>query len=81
MMPYIVSLAIGVCVGGLYGLLNVRSPAPPMIALLGLLGMLSGEAVVSYLKGHTEIAAKMLHRKSFSVNGDSGATKSNDKQT
>ncbi|MCL9982941.1 MAG: XapX domain-containing protein [Erythrobacter sp.] len=43
MKPYLVSLAIGLLVGALYTLLGTRSPAPPMIALLGLLGMLLGE--------------------------------------
>jgi XapX domain-containing protein len=43
MKPYLVALAIGLLVGALYSLLGTRSPAPPMIALLGLLGMLLGE--------------------------------------
>jgi XapX domain-containing protein len=33
-------------VGGVYSLLGVKSPAPPMIALIGLLGILLGEQVV-----------------------------------
>jgi len=43
MKMYIVSLAVGLLVGLIYGFLNVRSPAPPVIALVGLLGMLIGE--------------------------------------
>ncbi|MBW8758084.1 MAG: DUF1427 family protein [Burkholderiales bacterium] len=43
MKPYLVSLAVGVLVGAIYALLRVRSPAPPVIALVGLLGMLIGE--------------------------------------
>ncbi|PZQ50173.1 MAG: hypothetical protein DI556_08890 [Rhodovulum sulfidophilum] len=43
MKLYLLSLATGVLVGAIYGLLGVRSPAPPVIALLGLLGMLAGE--------------------------------------
>ena len=43
MKPYLVSLAVGVLAGALYALLRVRSPAPPVIALVGLLGMLIGE--------------------------------------
>ena len=50
MRPYLISLAAGLLVGVLYGLLNVRSPAPPVIALLGLLGMLLGEQVVPLAK-------------------------------
>jgi XapX domain-containing protein len=42
-MNWLLSLLVGVGVGILYGLLDVRSPAPPLIALLGLLGMLGGE--------------------------------------
>ncbi len=43
---YIVALAVGVLAGGIYGLLGVRSPAPPVVALVGLLGMLMGEQIV-----------------------------------
>jgi XapX domain-containing protein len=38
MNPLLLSLAAGVLIGLLYGLLKVRSPAPPAIALVGLLG-------------------------------------------
>jgi XapX domain-containing protein len=41
--PYLVSLAVGILVGGIYALLRVRSPAPPVVALAGLLGILIGE--------------------------------------
>ncbi|SEL10464.1 XapX domain-containing protein [Pseudoxanthomonas sp. GM95] len=43
MKPYLLSLAAGLLVGVIYSLLNVRSPAPPVIALVGLLGILVGE--------------------------------------
>lgn len=42
-MVYLISLGAGILAGVLYGLINVRSPAPPAIALVGLLGMLVGE--------------------------------------
>jgi len=42
---YLISLAVGLVVGALYGLLHVRSPAPPVVALLGLLGILIGEQI------------------------------------
>ena len=45
MKMYLVSLAVGLLVGAIYGFLNVRSPAPPVIALLGLLGILIGEQI------------------------------------
>jgi XapX domain-containing protein len=43
MKIYLASLAAGLVVGIIYSLINVRSPAPPVVALLGLLGMLAGE--------------------------------------
>ncbi|HEY0288629.1 MAG TPA: DUF1427 family protein [Pseudomonas sp.] len=42
-MSYLISLAIGIAVGLLYGALDFRSPAPPLVALVGLLGMQAGE--------------------------------------
>jgi XapX domain-containing protein len=50
MRPYLISLAIGLLVGAIYGLLNHRSPAPPVIALVGLFGMLLGEQLVPIAK-------------------------------
>ncbi|WOD14543.1 XapX domain-containing protein [Paraburkholderia kirstenboschensis] len=46
MKLYLLSLGAGALVGLIYSLINVRSPAPPLIALLGLLGMLGGEQVI-----------------------------------
>ena len=43
MKPYLLSLAVGLLVGVDYSLFGVRSPAPPVIALVGLLGILAGE--------------------------------------
>jgi XapX domain-containing protein len=37
------SFVVGLGVGVLYGLIRVKSPAPPIVALLGLLGMVLGE--------------------------------------
>lgn len=50
MKLYIISLAAGLLVGVIYAVLQVRSPAPPAIALIGLLGMLIGEQVVPTVK-------------------------------
>lgn len=50
MRIYIASLAAGILVGAVYSLLHVRSPAPPIIALLGLLGILIGEQAVPILR-------------------------------
>jgi XapX domain-containing protein len=46
MRLYLASLGAGLLVGVVYSLLNVRSPAPPAIALVGLLGILVGEQLV-----------------------------------
>ncbi len=43
MKIYLLSLGAGLLAGILYGVLNVRSPAPPVVALVGLLGILLGE--------------------------------------
>lgn len=50
MRIYLISLAVGVLVGVIYALLNVRSPAPPVVALIGLLGILIGEQAVPIAK-------------------------------
>ena len=48
------SFIVGLGVGVLYGLIRVKSPAPPIIALLGLLGMVFGEQFGVWLRafGH-----------------------------
>jgi XapX domain-containing protein len=46
MKVYVLSLGAGLLVGVIYSLLNVRSPAPPLVALVGLLGILAGEQIV-----------------------------------
>jgi XapX domain-containing protein len=46
MKPYALSLGAGLLVGLVYSLLDVRSPAPPLVALLGLLGILVGEQII-----------------------------------
>ena len=50
MKTYVVSLAVGLLVGVIYALFNVRSPAPPVIALVGLLGILLGEQIPPLVK-------------------------------
>lgn len=50
MKLYLVSLGVGVLIGVICALLNVRSPAPPVVALVGLLGILIGEQVVPIAK-------------------------------
>ncbi|MET0519628.1 MAG: DUF1427 family protein [Burkholderiaceae bacterium] len=54
MKPYLLSLAVGLLVGVVYALFHVRSPAPPVIALVGLLGILLGEQL-------PPLAMKLFH--------------------
>lgn len=70
MRPYLLSLAIGMLVGVAYATLRVRSPAPPVVALVGLLGILAGEQLVPLIRsavaarhdpGTTGHAAKTVH--------------------
>ena len=52
MTGYLISLLMGLAVGAIYGLVQVRSPAPPLIALVGLLGMVIGQQMVVTAKQH-----------------------------
>jgi XapX domain-containing protein len=44
-----ISFVVGLGVGILYGLIRVKSPAPPIVALLGLLGMVLGEQLGTWV--------------------------------
>jgi XapX domain-containing protein len=46
MRMYAVALSAGVLVGIFYGCIGVRSPAPPLVALVGLAGILIEEQVI-----------------------------------
>jgi XapX domain-containing protein len=52
MTGFVVSLLMGLAVGVAYGLIQVCSPAPPLIAPVGLLGMVLGEQLVGLAKHH-----------------------------
>jgi XapX domain-containing protein len=43
MKALLTSFVVGLLVGVVYGVIKVKSPAPPSIALVGLLGMVLGE--------------------------------------
>jgi XapX domain-containing protein len=71
MKAYLLSLGAGVLVGVLYhlidvyNLIDVRSPAPPVVALVGLLGILIGEQIppiVNSLWLKQPIALSWLHQ-------------------
>jgi XapX domain-containing protein len=49
-MPYLISLGAGLVVGLLYYLVRVQSPAPPLIALAGLLGIVIGEHAIPFVQ-------------------------------
>lgn len=49
MRAILISFVVGLVVGVLYGLIRVKSPAPPIIALLGLLGMVIGEPLGGWI--------------------------------
>jgi XapX domain-containing protein len=51
MKIYLMSLGAGLLVGVIYSLINVRSPAPPVVALVGLLGILIGEQLPPLVRG------------------------------
>lgn len=63
MKPFFFSFVVGCAVGLLYAALRVKSPAPPLVALLGLLGMVLGEK-----------SSSCGLRQSFVRNGSKGAT-------
>lgn len=50
MKPYLLSLGAGLVIGIVYSLMGVRSPAPPVIALIGLAGILAGEQIIPLAK-------------------------------
>jgi XapX domain-containing protein len=47
---YLLSFVLGCAVGVLYAVCRVKSPAPPIVALIGLLGMVLGESGYTLLK-------------------------------
>jgi XapX domain-containing protein len=57
-----ISFAVGLFVGVLYGVIRVKSPAPPIVALLGLLGMVLGEQLGGWI-----LAKKISVRNAASV--------------
>ncbi|CDM62550.1 MULTISPECIES: XapX domain-containing protein [Rhizobium] len=83
MKVYLFSLGAGLLVGIVYSLLNVRSPAPPVVALVGLLGILLGEQILPLAKtlwNNEPAAVSWLNQVKPHVfghlpKGDNGATK------
>lgn len=50
MKAYLLSLSAGLLIGFIYSLIGVRSPAPPIVALIGLAGILAGEQILPLAK-------------------------------
>ncbi|WP_312347773.1 DUF1427 family protein [Leclercia sp.] len=46
MKAWVVSLSCGILAGVIYATIDVHSPAPPVVALMGLFGMLVGEQLI-----------------------------------
>ncbi|MDB5860320.1 MAG: XapX protein [Ramlibacter sp.] len=63
MKTYLITLALGLLVGVIYGLFQVRSPAPPVIALVGLLGILAGEQLPALVR--QVLVGQATHRSWF----------------
>ena len=59
MRVYLLSLGTGILVGVIYSLLNVRSPAPPMVALVRLFGILIGEQIAKHMLTFSSFAASL----------------------
>ncbi|SOE74188.1 XapX domain-containing protein [Burkholderia sp. OK233] len=49
-MSYLIAMGAGLVVGLLYYLVRVQSPAPPLIALAGLLGIVIGEHAIPFVQ-------------------------------
>lgn len=61
MSPLFISLGAGVLIGLLYALLKVRSPAPPAVALVGLLGMvIGGQVAAQFVQKEVKSTAQIL---------------------
>jgi XapX domain-containing protein len=62
MKAMLISFAVGLIVGVAYGLLRVKSPAPPLVALAGLLEMVWGEQAAErfFLKAPPSASAKNI---------------------
>jgi XapX domain-containing protein len=62
MKATLISFAVGLMVGAVYALLRVRSPAPPLVALAGLLGMVGGEQLIGgYLAKRAQSTVGRIH--------------------
>jgi XapX domain-containing protein len=66
----LISFAVGTLVGVLYGVIKAKSPAPPIIALVGLLGMVLGEQGGAWLLAKKIQAANVVPTHTASIHKD-----------
>jgi XapX domain-containing protein len=64
MKALLISFAVGVLVGALYGGIRVKSPAPPIVALLGLFGMVLGEQAGGWLRAKKVASSHIVAERS-----------------
>ena len=70
MKALLISFAVGTLVGVLYGVIKVKSPAPPIIAMVGRVGMVLGEQGGAWLLAKKIHAAKVVPTHVASVRKD-----------
>ena len=70
MKVMLISFVVGAGVGLIYGLIRVKSPAPPIVALLGLLGMVLGEQAADWF--YAKRAAHAAVATARSISGQRG---------
>lgn len=64
---WVIFLFVGWGIGAIYGLIPVGSLTSPIVALLGLRGLRTGEAVMPWIRGHSNVVSNALHPESFAV--------------
>ncbi|WP_321783984.1 DUF1427 family protein [Paraburkholderia sp. J94] len=67
-MSYLISLGAGLVVGLLYYFSRVQSPAPPLIALAGLLGIVIGEHAIPFVQAQLKQPVAQTQSQSQPVN-------------
>lgn len=78
-MTYLISLGAGLVVGLLYYVVRVQSPAPPLIALAGLLGIVIGEHAIPFVQAQIRTPDAQTQSASPVVSGKSTSPCSEDR--
>jgi XapX domain-containing protein len=71
MKAMLVSFAVGLVIGVIYALVRVKSPAPPLVALAGLLGMVWGEQLITHflVKKNADTHISSVHDEAQNASG------------